>query len=298
MTPTAKRATLIGLLAILLWSTSVGLLRSIAEQFGAPGGAALIYTLSALFLCLAQGLPRISEMSPRYLLICGALFVSYEICLALSIGMADNRAQSLELGMINYLWPSLTILFARLINHQRSTLLLWPGLLLALTGVMQVLKGDGAWPPVQFWSNISANPQAYAMAFSAAIIWALYCNLTRRFSGNGSGSVALFFAATALVLWGQFILGDTPEIEVTLAGVLQLLFMGGLTAAAYSAWNHGILHGNLTLLATASYFTPVLSALLASLWLGLTPGISFWSGVIMVVVGSLLCWLATRRFAS
>jgi drug/metabolite transporter (DMT)-like permease len=71
--------------------------------------------------------------------------------------------------------------------------------------------------------------------------------------------------------------------------------MGTSTAIAYSAWNHGIQHGNLTLLATASYFTPVLSALLASLWLGLTPALAFWQGVLMITLGSIVCWLATRR---
>ncbi|MCA1923588.1 EamA family transporter, partial [Buttiauxella noackiae] len=85
-------------------------------------------------------------------------------------------------------------------------------------------------------------------------------------------------------------------IHFTLPSTLQLLFMGVSTAVAYSAWNHGIQRGNMTLLATASYFTPVLSALIASLWLGLHPGWAFWQGVIMVVAGSLLCWLATRRY--
>ena len=37
-----SRATLIGFTAILLWSTTVGLLRSVSEAFGATGGAALI----------------------------------------------------------------------------------------------------------------------------------------------------------------------------------------------------------------------------------------------------------------
>jgi len=64
---------------------------------------------------------------------------------------------------------------------------------------------------------------------------------------------------------------------------------------AYSCWNIGIQRGNLTVLAAMSYFTPVFSTLLASLWLGVRPGPSFWQGVAMVVAGSLLCWWSTRR---
>lgn len=290
----AQRATLAGLIAILLWSASVGLFRSIAEQFGPTGGAALIYTLSAICLCLALGLPRPRQLPKRYLFIGGALFVGYEISLALAIGLAHTRAQSLELGMINYLWPSLTVLLALFLNGQRASWLIWPGLALAVAGVAQVLKGDGDWSPALLWANMQDNPIAYGLAFAAALIWALYCNLTRRWSEGRSG-VALFFCTTAIVLWVMFFITPQPALHFSLPASLQLLFMGLSTAIAYSAWNRGISHGNMTLLATASYFTPVLSALLASLWLGLTPGFGFWQGVGMVVLGSLVCWLATRN---
>ncbi|EKK3975417.1 aromatic amino acid DMT transporter YddG [Cronobacter sakazakii] len=294
MSVSTQRATLPGLLAILLWSTSVGLLRSISEAFGSVGGAALIYTVSSLCLMMSPGLVHPGRLPRRYLIIGGALFVGYEICLALAIGLAHTRAQSLELGMINYLWPSLTVLLAVLINGQRCRVWLWPGLLLAVAGVFQVLKGDGGWSPAQLWLNMQDNPPAYGLAFSAALVWALYCNLTRRWS-NGQNGVALFFCATAAVLWLQYSLAPQPPMQLSLPAVAQLLFMGLSTAAAYAAWNYSIQHGNMTLLATASYFTPVLSALLASLWLGLAPGIAFWQGVAMVVAGSLLCWLATRN---
>lgn len=295
MYSTTSRATLLGLVAILLWGTSVGLFRSLSEYFGPLGSPALIYTLSAVLLCLIQGLPRPGDLSRRYLIIGGVMFVSYEICLALSIGLAHNRAQSLELGMVNYLWPCLTVALATLINGQRAAWWLWPGLLLALGGVMQVLRGDGSWSVSQMWGNILSNPHAYGLAFCGALIWALYCNLTKRW-GGGKNAIPLFFCATALMLWVKFILFGAATLHFTLPSVLQLLFMGGSTALAYSAWNYGIQHGNMTLLATASYFTPVFSALIASLWLGLSPGWSFWQGVVMVVAGSLLCWLAIRRY--
>ncbi|EOU9530478.1 aromatic amino acid DMT transporter YddG [Cronobacter dublinensis] len=294
MSVSMQRATLPGLAAILLWSTSVGLLRSISEAFGPVGGAALIYTVSALCLMVSPGLIHPQRLPRRYLVIGGLLFVGYEICLALAIGLAHTRAQSLELGMINYLWPSLTVLLAVLINGQRCRVWLWPGLLLAIAGVFQVLKGDGDWSPAQLWHNVRDNPVAYTLAFTGALVWALYCNLTRRWS-NGQSGVALFFCATAAALWLNYALSPQPPMQLSAPAVAQLLFMGLSTATAYAAWNYSIQHGNMTLLATTSYFTPVLSALLASLWLGLAPGIAFWQGVAMVVAGSLLCWLATRN---
>ena len=53
--------------------------------------------------------------------------------------------------------------------------------------------------------------------------------------------------------------------------------------------------GNVTLLALASYFTPVLSCLFAVVWINAKLDSSFWMGVAFVVAGSLVCWDATTR---
>jgi drug/metabolite transporter (DMT)-like permease len=291
MTP--QRATLTGLLAIMLWSTSVGLIRSLTEALGPIGGAAMIYSTSTLCLVAFYGLPRIKTLPKVYLFAGGAMFVCYEIFLSLSIGLADSRMQAIEIGMINYLWPSLTIFFSLFINQQKSRFLLWPGLALALGGIVWIMKGDSNWTPELLWNNILANPLAYSLAFSAALTWALYCNITKRY-GQGKSGVSLFFFVSSLVLWIQYSFSTEGTISLTLPSSLQLIFMGASTALAYSAWNIGIQHGNLTLLAAASYFTPVLSTLLAALWLNITPAMSFWQGVAMVTAGSLLCWYATR----
>ncbi|RJL24976.1 aromatic amino acid DMT transporter YddG [Pectobacterium polaris] len=291
MTP--QRATLTGLLAIVLWSTSVGLIRSLTESLGPIGGAAMIYSTSTLCLLAFYGLPRIKTLPRIYLFAGGAMFVCYEIFLSLSIGLASSRMQAIEIGMINYLWPSLTVFFSLFINQQKSRFLLWPGLALSLGGIVWIMKGESDWTPELLWNNILANPLAYSLAFSAALTWALYCNITKRY-GQGKSGVSLFFFVSSLVLWIQYAFSAEGAISLTLPSSLQLLFMGTSTALAYSVWNIGIQHGNLTLLATASYFTPVLSTLLAALWLNITPAISFWQGVSMVTAGSLLCWYATR----
>ncbi|WP_437439291.1 aromatic amino acid DMT transporter YddG [Dickeya fangzhongdai] len=242
---TPYRATLAGLLAIMLWSTSVGLIRSLTEALGALGGAAMIYTTSALFLLLFGHRPTFRSHAKIYLLLSGALFVSYEICFSLSIGLAQNRMQAMELGMINYLWPCLTILFSLFINQQKSRFWLWPGLALSVTGVLWILKGDGDWSPALMWRNISANPLAYGMALIAALVWALYCNVSRRF-GNGKSGILLFFITVSAVLWGKYLLSDAPGFSFpaqTHAGTVvhRRLHRAGLCrlGCRYSTWQHG-----------------------------------------------------------
>lgn len=85
----------------------------------------------------------------RYLIAGSVLFVTYEICLALALGYAATRHRAIEVGMVNYLWPSLTILFAILFNGQKTTRLVIHGLIIALTGVCWVLGGENGLNPVK-----------------------------------------------------------------------------------------------------------------------------------------------------
>lgn len=78
---------------------------------------------------------------------------------------------------------------------------------------------------------------------------------------------------------------------------LELLAAAVGMAAGYALWNIGILRGNLTLLATASYSAPMLSSAFAA-WLGAHLGLQFWQGVLRVTAGALLCWQATRQRAA
>lgn len=86
----------------------------------------MIFSLSGLLLIFTVGFPNIRQFPVRYLIAGSVLFVSYEICLALALGYAATRHRAIEVGMVNYLWPSLTILFAILFNGQKTTLAGYP----------------------------------------------------------------------------------------------------------------------------------------------------------------------------
>lgn len=292
-TPGRNAATIMGLLAVLLWGTVVGLIRGVSEAFGPVGGAALIYTVGSFFLVLLLGFPKLRSFPRSYLVVGSILFVAYEICLSLSLGFAANRGQAIELGIVNYLWPCFTVILAMVINGQRASALVVPGILLSISGIAWVVSGPDGLSWNRTLANVSSNPLSYGLAFSGAIIWAVYCNVTKRFA-DGKNGVALFFMLTAAVLWGKYFLGAQPPLAFTAPATLELAVAGGAMAAGYALWNVGILRGNLTLLATASYFTPVFSAFFAAAWLSTPLSMPFWQGVAMVTAGSLLCWAATR----
>lgn len=291
--PAQYKATLLGLLAILLWSSVVGLIRSVSEGLGPIGGAAMIYSVSAVFLLLALRMPNLRLFPRPYLLLGSLLFVSYEICLSLSLGYANTRLQAIEVGMINYLWPCFTVLMALVFNGQKAKWWLLPGLLLSLFGIGWIMSGEGGWSPAQMLENVRSNPLSYSLAFGGAVIWALYCNLTKKIA-QGHNGVVLFITLTAVALWLKYTFSSESGMQFTLPVTLTLLCAGMAMGAGYAAWNVGILRGNMTLLATASYFTPVLSAVFAALVLDTALTANFWQGVVMVTAGSLICWRATR----
>lgn len=291
---TRKNATLTGLIAILLWSSIVGLIRGVSEHLGATGGAAMIYTVAAVFLLFSVGPTRVSQFPKRYLFWGSLLFVTYELCLALSIGYAHSSRQAIEVGMVNYLWPAFVMAAAILFNRQRANLLiLIPGFVLAILGICWVLGGDEGLHLPSMQVNIQDNPLSYGLAFTGALIWTAYCTVTARIS-EGHNGITLFFMLTALALWLKYLFIGGEPMAFSLQALVYLVLAAAAMGFGYAAWNVGILYGNVTVLAGASYFIPVLSAALAALVLQTQLSLSFWQGAAMVCIGSILCWIATR----
>lgn len=294
--PTFNRniSTLIGLTAVIFWSTNVGLMGSVSESFGAVAGAALIYSVASMILVFMVGMPKFSTIPKSYLWWGSLLFVAYELCFALSIGYAQNSRQAIEVGMINYLWPTFTLLFAIIFNNVKANILIIPGCIFALVGICWVLGGDTGFDFFQIFTNLKANPLSYGLAFAAAILWAAYCSVTVKTS-QGKNLVTIFFALTGVVLWIKYLLMSGSALNFTYDNTVTLIMAAGALGLGYGAWNIGIISGNMTLMAGASYFIPVLSALFAALILSTSLSFIFWQGVAMVTAGAVLCWLATRK---
>ena len=292
-----SKATLTGLLAILLWSTIVGLIKSVSEGFGPVMGAALIYSGSALLLLVTVGFPDLRQFPRRYLLSGSLLFVCYELCLSLSLGFTHSGHQAIEVGMVNYLWPAMTIVLTVMVNRQKTSPLIIPGLLLAVAGICRVLSGDRGFSLGEMIDNVMDNPLSYGLAFGGAMIWAVYCVVTKK-SAKGSNGITLFFMLTALTLWLKSLLSPQPPVVFSLQACISLALAAMAMGLGYAAWNVGILHGNVTLLAAASYFIPIISSLIAAFILNSSLTFSFWQGTAMVCLGSLLCWWSTRGTAT
>ncbi len=294
---TRNRATWIGLSAIGLWASVMGMIRRVSQDLGPIGGAAMMYSLAAALLLFTVGLPSLRLMPKRYLFWGGLLLVAYEICLSQSIGYAHTSRQAIDVIMINYLWPSFTMVAAIVFNRQRASLLIVPGLCLSLLGIGWVLGGRQGFDTADMLATLRDNPLSCGLAFAAAVLWAAYSTVTTRMA-EGHNGISLFFVLIALVLWARYLSAGAPAMHWSLPAVLHLVWAAVAIGLGYAAWNIGMLHGHVMLLAGASYFTPVFSAALAASLLGVPLTASFWLGTAMVCGGALLCWLATRTPAA
>lgn len=289
------KGTLVGLSAIVLWSAIVALLKEVSNSFGAIGGSALVYTVAFLFLLLSVGWVPFKKFPKKYLLLGGFLMVSYEICLSLSIGYSQNAKQAIEIGMVNYLWPSFTMVATVIFHTKKANFLIVPGIICSMIGIMWVLGGDSGIDIPQMLSNIKDNPLSYCLAFIGAILWSAYCVVTIKFA-KGINGITLFFMLVAIVLWVKFFLfgNQISELNFNLKSTIYLILAAISMGFGYAAWNIGIMKGNITVLTGASYFIPVFSSALSSIILATALGLSFWQGAILVCVGSVLCWLSTK----
>ena len=288
----------LGLAAILLWSTTVAFGRSLGEQLGPLTTAALIYLLGGAlgcgYLALSGKLPALRALPRRYLYGCGSLFVLYMASLYLGLGLADTREQVLQVGLLNYLWPTLTVLLSVPILRLRAGPLLVPGALLATAGIL-VATTQGqplTWAAVSLargWSNPAQKSLPYLLGLSAALSWAFYSTLSRRWASQAAGqAVPLFMLCTGLVLGAARLL-SAKETHWTAHAGAELAYMVVGSNLAYAFWERAMRRGDIVLVAAASLFTPLLSTLVSTLYLGARPGPRLWIGCALVIAGAAIC---------
>jgi drug/metabolite transporter (DMT)-like permease len=284
-----------GLGAILLWSATFAFARSLSEKVGSLTAAAAVFLIAGLFcgvrLTLAgASLERFRQLSRRYLLGCGGLFIFYTTAIYLAVGLARNREQLLEIALVNYLWPALTVLLSLALLKKRGNLWLFPGTAIALAGVFLTITQGAHISWASLVEHLRTNPAAYALALAAAISWAFYSNLTRRWARPDSdGAVDLFVPATALVLVVLRCL--VPETTVwNVRAMAETAGLGLVTGLAYVFWEMSMRKGNVLVVMACSYFTPLLSTLVSCAYLGVAPTNKLWLGCALIVGGSVITW--------
>lgn len=289
-----RRATLLGIAAILIWSTVIAVSRRLTEDLGAMTTGACVYLLAGGIGCLyqaARGQLRPALALPRkYLLACGGLMVFYTVCLYVMLGACRTRQQVVEAGVINYLWPGLTLVLSVPLLKRRANLpLLALGAMTAFAGIALAMAGPDVVSAAQWMDNLRLGATPYLFALGAGVSWAVYSNLSERYGGRSeANAVPLFMLATGLVLAGLRA-GQAETSAWSAAAGAQLIYIALMpTLLAYSFWDRAMRRGNSALLAAMANFIPLLSTGVSSLCLHVLPGGSLWLAAMAVVAGAVI----------
>lgn len=302
-------STGLGLLAVIFWGTSFAFARSLMEQVGTITGAALTYTIGGGLGCLWIGLVRrdlggFLRMPRSYLLICGSMFMVCTVSIELALGFARNRQQVIEVGIINYLWPALTMALSVPLLGRRANWLLAPGVLLGVGGAALAVVAGSATPGGQtgysvhlLWENLMASPGPYLLAAVAAVSWAIYSNMAHRLAGDRDepGGVPILLLASGLLIALLLPFVDEPAAWTTRARV-ELLYTALFPALlAYLFWDIAMRRGRHALVVAFSYLAPLISTVVSCAYLRIAMGWELWAACGMVIAGAVLSNMAVRE---
>jgi drug/metabolite transporter (DMT)-like permease len=291
------QGTAAGLLACAIWSPAILAMNVIGAAFGPLRAVGLELSIAGVVLFLSSwirgDLKGILLHSYRCHLVCGSFWILNFTLSWLAVSFVHSSGELLVTGLLNYLWPSLTLLLAIPILGKRATWPLIPGLVAVFIGLL-IAKLATA-PSGEFWEAIThLNPWAYSLAVLDALAWALYSNYSRKLSNpKGASAVPAY-----MLVGGILLLIISARIEVPsspLASQWVLLIGWSLgSALAYLFWDVGMRFGNVVTISTTSMFIPLLSTIItaAASGHGLTPTLVV--AAALVVAGSALCRRGVR----
>lgn len=247
-----NRATLIGFIAVLLWSLlalfTVGTnpvppLQLTAICFSIGGLIGLIWTgIYGSFRQLVQINWRVYAFGTAGLF--GYHFLYFS---------ALRRAPAAEAGLIAYLWPLLIVLFSGLLPNETLKRGHIVGAIISFVGAATIVLNGG--------SGFQADAMAgYGLALMCALTWAGYSVLSRRLGDIPTDSVAIFCLATAALSAIAHLALETTVWPQTTISWISIIALGlGPVGLAFYVWDIGVKHGNIQLLGVASYAAPLLS---------------------------------------
>jgi drug/metabolite transporter (DMT)-like permease len=286
-------ATCIGMSAIVMWSTLVGLIRLISIELDALTCLMLLYSLSTIILCFVFKLPKFNQIPKIYYVLITLLFVSYELCFSFSVALAQNHIQTIEVGVINHLWPTFTIILMFFTRYLHFNYKLLIGIFLSALGVMMIQTHGFQLSIIGVLNNLLLNPISYFLAFAAAMLWAFYCVVLMKYKPENNIIVALFFCTSLylIIKWGVNMPLSLKTIDLSTS--ILIVCAALCLSLGYAAWNIGMINGHANILVSSSYFVPILSAYFSSLLFGIQLDKFFWFGTSLVVLGALICWIVT-----
>ncbi len=295
------RATLVGLVAVLMWA-ALALLTTLTGGVPPLLLNALAFSVASVigivWVLLAEGPRGLASLArqpwPVWLLGVGGLFGYHAMYFT-----ALKLAPPVEASLIAYLWPLLIVLFSALLPGEALRSNHIAGAILGLLGAgLIVMRGSEGAGGQLLGAGFDANyTLGYLAAFACALIWSGYSVLSRLARSVPTQAVAGFCLATAVLSFTLHLLFEETVWPPGWGAWLAVLGLGlGPVGGAFYVWDWGCKRGDIKVLGAASYGAPVLSTLvlIAAGQASLTSGVVL--ACALVTLGAIVAsWQMVRR---
>jgi drug/metabolite transporter (DMT)-like permease len=294
MSSTVK-PTLVGSIAVLLWGISALWVRFISQAIGGLRAVIAFHTVAALlslgiWLYLGKGKEIQRAWSSRWfyvrlLLFCinvGSFFGAFALV---------SKEKIPVVILINYLWPTITLLESVLIVPLPITRKrwFWFGCAIVLTSLCIELLQDTITISGIITESDFQDCLAYVFAFSAALAWGTYSAITRKWGAESGGAFVapLFSFGSVLVATLLLFLIPQQEPQFSLPVLYWVVFGAVANSVAFWCWDYGILRGNLVVVSLLADGLPWISLLAVHFVLGAPLHQTTIATAIMLVMGGL-----------
>jgi drug/metabolite transporter (DMT)-like permease len=285
----SSRATVVGLVAILLWSTLAWLTASTgrvppflltALTFTIAGSAGV-----AVAALRPGGLAALRQPWRVWLHGVGGLFGFHFFYFT-----ALKLSPPAEASLVAYLWPLLIVLFSAALPGERLAARHVVGAGLGLAGTALLVGGGSGG-----FGFAAEHISGYASAAACAVVWAAYSVSGRLFSRVPTEAVAGFCLATAALGAACHLVLENTIWPAARSEWLAVLGLGlGPVGLAFYAWDVGMKRGDVRLLGVAAYAAPALSTLLLVAFGYAGPTLYLAGGCALIIGGALVATLAGR----
>jgi drug/metabolite transporter (DMT)-like permease len=269
-------------LTLLLWASSFPAIKAGLTAYSPLHLAALRFLVASVALAsLARLLHiRVPERKdlPLFLALAAFGVASYHV----AVNCGASRLSASATAFIANVAPIFTIAMGGFALGERIAPRGWLGCGLGLLGAWLIAYAEGGTVDVQIGS---------LMVLLAAVCWSLFFvlqkPLLRSYSPIEVTCYSVWFGTALLCVLLRGALGAIES--ASRAATLAVLYLGVFpTAVAYWSWSYVLARVPASRAAIYTYLVPVLSAGMASVWLGNRPTLAFDVGAALALAGVMM----------
>ncbi len=286
---TKTKATLIGCIAIMLWSidTIINIYLTRLPVFEVLSISWLLaFVIYALILSYRRKWMEVRQKPVVWIIgtlgLCGAHF-----CMVAGLRQAPPE----QVTTLAAIWPIWVVVFGGwLLNKEKLTWISALGAIIGFVGVSVVLTNGKLLSGFQL--NYSLG---YTFALLSSVLWTFYVLMTRRFTNISSQMMGMYMGVGGLFALAYHLRAEKFVTPFPME-MLWLFIKGAVTlSGSYFCWDYAIKRGHFVLLNSLAYFNPIIAILLLAI-----VGVSFAMlpismGAGLVVMGALMCGRANHK---